>query len=130
MLLSTVVVAFLVVSTGTAASQVTCNTLGETACPYPAATTSDLESAIATFCGDDGGYAYYENQEILDVELPEGYYSISSDLPGGFNQTVCNTALNKMVDYCTATGFWIESIYVVQVNGNQVTFDVINCQLA
>jgi len=130
MQLTTTIVTFLLALTGAAASTVTCSTVGYTECPYTAATTSQLQSAISDFCGDDGASPYYEYQEILNVDLPGGYYSISSDRPGGFNQTVCNTALNKIVNDCTAAGFWIVGSYVVDVNGDDIQFNVVNCQTA
>ncbi|KZO91200.1 hypothetical protein CALVIDRAFT_589224 [Calocera viscosa TUFC12733] len=114
------------------ASQITCSGLGLTACPYTPATTSDLKSLIASFCGDDGGYPEYKYTESQNAELPGdvGYYTVGTDRPGGFNQEVCDSAFNNLVDYCTAAGFWIEGLNVVDVDGDSITFSVIPCQLA
>jgi len=123
-------VALAILIPSTLSSSVTCKTYGESSCPYTPATTSDLQTLIAQFCGDDGGYPYYQHTEQLDQDLSYGWYSVASDEPGGFTQATCDSALGEIVSECDAAGFWIEGDLVVQVGGDEITFVVVNCQLA
>ncbi|KZO91201.1 hypothetical protein CALVIDRAFT_558299 [Calocera viscosa TUFC12733] len=118
----------LLVFSGTAISQsVSCTTYGATSCPYPEATTADLQALISKFCGDDGGYPYYEYYEDIEASFPEeGYYQVTSDAPGQFSQETCNSALNYIVSECDAAGFWITGVYET----GDVTFSVTPCELA
>jgi len=107
---------------------VTCTNYGASACPYPEATTADLENLVSEFCGDTGGYPYYKYIEDLEGELPtEGYYQVASGAPGQFSQAVCNPALNYIISECDATGeFWVTGTY--ETDG--VAFSVTPCELA
>ncbi|EJU01758.1 hypothetical protein DACRYDRAFT_116217 [Dacryopinax primogenitus] len=110
------------------AQDVQCLTYGATACPYTGPTLDDLESLISRFCGDNGGYPYYQYYEDLEATLPvEGYYQVTSGDPGRFSQNTCNSALNHIITECDATGeFWVTGIY--ETDG--VTFSVTPCELA
>ncbi|EJU01756.1 hypothetical protein DACRYDRAFT_107494 [Dacryopinax primogenitus] len=110
------------------AQDVQCITYGATACPCTPPTLDDLQNLISEFCGDNGGYPYYEYYEDLEATLPvEGYYQVTSDRPGGFSQATCNSALNYIITECDATSdFWITGVY--ETGG--VTFSVTPCELA
>ncbi|KZO91202.1 hypothetical protein CALVIDRAFT_558300 [Calocera viscosa TUFC12733] len=119
----------LFVLVNTALSQnVSCVTYGAPSCPYPEATTADLQALISEFCGDNGGYPYYEYYEDIEASFPEeGYYQVTSGAPGQFSQATCNSALNYIVSECDATGeFWVTGIYETE----GVTFSVTPCALA
>ncbi|EJU01759.1 hypothetical protein DACRYDRAFT_116218 [Dacryopinax primogenitus] len=109
---------------------VSCITYGATSCPYAGATTTDLLNLISEFCGDNGGWPYYQYTGELDISFPyQGYYSVTSNGPGYFDQDTCNTALNHIVTECDSPGtFWVQGEYQDPATG--IWFSVIPCQLA